>query len=49
MKSKDVIILNKILDYCSQLDEVYDMFDNDYNNFVVNSVFKMPAACVFCR
>ena len=34
MKSKDVIILSKILDYCRQLDEACDMFDNDYNNFV---------------
>ena len=46
MKSKDVIILNKILDYCRQLDEACDMFDNDYNNFVGNSVFQN--ACCMC-
>ena len=33
MKNKDIIILKKILDYCSQLDEACDMFDNYYNNF----------------
>ena len=46
MKSKDVIILNKILDYCRQLDEACDMFDNDYNNFIRNSVFQN--ACCMC-
>lgn len=46
MKTKDVIILNKILDYCRQLDEACDMFDNDYNNFVGNSVFQN--ACCMC-
>lgn len=39
MKNKDIIILKKILDYCSQLDEACDMFDNDYNNFLSKSVF----------
>lgn len=46
MKSKDIIILKKILDYCSQLDEACDMFDNDYNNFIRNSVFQN--ACCMC-
>lgn len=46
MKSKDVIILNKILDYCRQLDEACDMFDHDYHNFVGNSVFQN--ACCMC-
>lgn len=46
MKSKDVIILKKILDYCRQLDEACDMFDNDYNNFIRNSVFQN--ACCMC-
>lgn len=46
MKSKDVIILKKILDYCRQLDEACDMFDNDYNNFLSNSVFRN--ACCMC-
>lgn len=39
MKNKDVIILIKILDYCRQLNEACDMFENDYNAFVSNSVF----------
>lgn len=46
MKNKDVIILRKILDYCGQLDEACDMFDNDYDNFVDNSVFQN--ACCMC-
>ncbi len=46
MKSKDVIILKKILDYCRQLDEACDMFGNDYNNFIGNSVFQN--ACCMC-
>ena len=46
MKSKDVIILNKILDYCRQLDEACDMFDHDYSTFISNSVFQN--ACCMC-
>lgn len=46
MKSKDVIILGKILDYCKQIDEACDMFNHDYNNFVDNSVFQN--ACCMC-
>lgn len=46
MKSKDIIILNKILDYCRQSDEACNMFHNDYNNFVENSVFQN--ACCMC-
>ncbi len=46
MKNKDVIILKKILDYCRQLNEACDMFENDYNVFVSNSVFQN--ACCMC-
>ena len=46
MKNKDIITPQKILDYCSQLDEACDMFDNDYNNFLSNSVFQN--ACCMC-
>lgn len=46
MKNKDIIIIGKILDYCIQLEEACDMFDNDYNVFVSNSVFKN--ACCMC-
>lgn len=45
MKNKDVIILRKILDYCNQLREACDMFGNDYNKFVENSVFQ-NAGCM---
>lgn len=30
MKSRDVIILRKILNYCEQLEEACEMFQNDY-------------------
>lgn len=46
MKNKDVIVLKKILDYCRQLREACDMFDNDYNSFTGNSVFQN--ACCMC-
>lgn len=46
MKNKDVIILKKILDYCRQLNEASDMFDNDYDKFIGNSVFQN--ACCMC-
>lgn len=34
MKSKDIVVLEKILDYCNQIDEACDMFNNDYNKFI---------------
>ena len=46
MKNKDVIILEKILNYCSQVKEACDMFDNDYNKFENISVFQN--ACCMC-
>lgn len=46
MKNRDIIILKKILDYCTQLEEACDMFHNDYNTFVSNSVFQN--ACCMC-
>lgn len=46
MKNRDIIILRKILDYCVQLEEACDMFNNDYNTFVNNSVFQN--ACCMC-
>ena len=39
MKSKDIILLKKILVYCNQAEEASKMFDNDYETFVENSVF----------
>jgi len=31
MKSKDIIVLKKILDYCRQLEEACNMFENDFD------------------
>ena len=46
MKSKDVIILKKILDYCNQAEEACQMFHNNYEIFVNNSVYTN--ACCMC-
>lgn len=46
MRSRDIIILRKILEYCSQLEEACAMFQNDYEIFVDNSVFQN--ACCMC-
>lgn len=46
MKSKDVLILKKILEYCSQVTEACEMFGNEYNKFVKCSVFQN--ACCMC-
>ena len=46
MKNRDIIILKKILDYCTQLEEACSMFNNDYNTFIHNSVFQN--ACCMC-
>ena len=46
MKNKDVIILEKILDYCNQVDEACEMFGNDFEKFKSVSVFTN--ACCMC-
>ena len=46
MKNKDVIILKKIIDYCGQVGEACEMFQNDYDKFVNVSVFQN--ACCMC-
>lgn len=46
MKNKDIIILQKILDYCKQVKEACTMFDNSYEKFVSVSVFQN--ACCMC-
>lgn len=46
MKNRDIIILRKILEYCTQLEEACKMFDSDYNIFTNNSVFRN--ACCMC-
>lgn len=46
MKNRDTVILKKILDYCNQVREACDMFDNDYNKFKSSSVFQN--ACCMC-
>lgn len=46
MKSKDIIIIRKILGYCDQVKEAMDMFHADYQVFKTNSVFSN--ACCMC-
>lgn len=46
MKNKDIIILKKILDYCRQIKEAGDMFDNNFETFQSTSVFQN--ACCMC-
>jgi uncharacterized protein with HEPN domain len=46
MKDKDKIILDKILDYCRQVEDACSMFDHDYSKFVELSVFHN--ACCMC-
>ncbi|MBQ6807468.1 MAG: hypothetical protein IJO97_08565 [Lachnospiraceae bacterium] len=46
MKNKDIIVLKKILEYCNQVSEACNMFDNDYDKFVNISVFQN--ACCMC-
>jgi len=46
MKNKDIIILEKILEYCNQVDEACSMFENKYDNFLNKSVFSN--ACCMC-
>lgn len=46
MKNKDVVILNKILVYCSQCKEACDMFGNDFEKFKAVSVFHN--SCCMC-
>lgn len=38
MKSKDVIILRKILEYCKQAEEACQMFHNEYEHLLRISV-----------
>ena len=46
MKNKDIIVLKKILEYCSQVSEACNIFDNNYDKFVNISVFQN--ACCMC-
>ncbi len=46
MKSKDIIVLKKILDYCNQINEACDMFDNDFDKF--NTITVFSNACCMC-
>ena len=46
MKHKDIIILRKIRDYCSQCEEAVTMFDNDLEKFKTVSVFQN--SCCMC-
>ena len=46
MKNKDIIIVKKIIEYCIQINEALDMFNNDFFMFKSVSVFRMHAVCV---
>ena len=46
MKHRDYITLKKIIEYCGQIEEACDMFDNDYEKFESSSVFQN--ACCMC-
>ena len=46
MRTKDSIILKKILEYCDQVSEACEMFGNDYDKFINISVFQN--ACCMC-
>ena len=45
MKHKDIIILKKILQYCTEVKEACVMFDNSFEVFCNNSVFQ-NATCM---
>lgn len=46
MKNKDILIIRKISNYCSQIEDAMEMFQNDYTKFKTNSVFQN--ACCMC-
>ena len=46
MKHRDIIVIRKILQYCSQIEEAMNMFHSDYETFENNSVFQN--ACCMC-
>jgi uncharacterized protein with HEPN domain len=46
MKNKDMIVVKKILQYCSQIEEAMKMFSSDYKIFRTNSIFQN--ACCMC-
>ncbi len=46
MKNKDLIVVKKILQYCTQIEEAMDMFKSDYKTFTTNSIFQN--ACCMC-
>ena len=46
MKNKDRIILNKVLDYCTQCEAAMCMFERSFEKFKSNSVFQN--ACCMC-
>ena len=46
MKSRDEVVLNKILDYCGQIEDACNLFENDFEKFKTISVFHN--ACCMC-
>lgn len=45
MKHKDIIILKKIIQYCDDIQEACDMFQNSFDAFKEKSVFR-NATCM---
>lgn len=45
MKNKDIIILKKILQYCTEVKEACTMFNNSFDDFCNNSIFQ-NATCM---
>jgi len=46
MKNKDIIIIKRILQYCTQVEEAMKMFNSNYQLFENDSVFQN--ACCMC-
>ena len=44
--SRDEVVLNKILDYCGQIEDACNLFENDFEKFKTISVFHN--ACCMC-
>ena len=49
MKHKDIIILKKIIQYCNDVEEACVMFQNDFEAFKNQSVFRNATVCAFYK
>lgn len=43
--NRDISIIEKIYNYCNEIDEAHNTFNKSYDNFKVNSVYK-NAVCL---